>query len=717
MTLEPLKSALTFGEIGETSLALPSDGNSRTGERRVMEQVSTMRKKSKSKYNNRGSVGTLSPTSPKSDSALYEYKVPSTNHNGSDFVFESTLANGNAKLKKHGQSVMQRSVSTKSAYSRINKMLPDNLPFLSQSSGYTDISATQGGIKSNTTNRNPNFRQTRRLVRSLSQPPVINFGPPVQNISFIGNSNQTFGSNTILRGPPSAHSNYEFKPSMSVKKPEMNGMNGEANTSGTNLSEAVYLLKSGDERYQLQGASVIQHSAFSNDKTKEEVRRLDGIIPLVSMLSNRNPQIQLQAASALRNLVFKNSVNKEQVLHKGGLTKAVDILKQTSHNTDLVSSEIQKHVTGLLWNLSSEERIQSPLLDQVLPVLNSTVLEPNVENICKGDSPRYESLCNATACLRNLSSGKVANRQALRSCPGLIDSLINHLEYSVENSGHDEKSVENCVCVLHNLTYQLETEVPTVFSKFNTLASENRANTGDTGPIGCFSNQSRKLQQEMNCSYPLLEDSDSKGKNRLIHPKTLQTYLNLLNNSQNTRTQEACCGALHNLTAKKGYVSDILSSTIVQKYNGMQNATQLLASPDESLKSSLIGLMGNLSRTPGVQRTLARQALPGLCQSLIVNPTPESDGSLAVACHTINNLMRAEPEMGKFLVNPVMTAAVKNLSGNTYMPKASTAAGALLHSLWSEKTIQTALKKKNMPKAYFVNDVTSAAIKSLQIVD
>lgn len=63
MTLEPLKSALTFGEIGETSLALPSDGNSRTGERRVMEQVSTMRKKSKSKYNNRGSVGTLSPTS------------------------------------------------------------------------------------------------------------------------------------------------------------------------------------------------------------------------------------------------------------------------------------------------------------------------------------------------------------------------------------------------------------------------------------------------------------------------------------------------------------------------------------------------------------------------------------------------------------------------------------------------------------------------------
>lgn len=62
MTLEPLRSALSYGDIGETSLALPSDGASHSGQRRVMEQVTTMRK-SKSKYTNRGSAGTLSPTS------------------------------------------------------------------------------------------------------------------------------------------------------------------------------------------------------------------------------------------------------------------------------------------------------------------------------------------------------------------------------------------------------------------------------------------------------------------------------------------------------------------------------------------------------------------------------------------------------------------------------------------------------------------------------
>lgn len=64
------------------------------------------------------------------------------------------------------------------------------------------------------------------------------------------------------------------------------------------------------------------------------------------------------------------------------------------------------------------------------------------------------------------------------------------------------QSVENCVCVLHNLTYQLETEVPTVYKKFDALSksSAKQAFTTDSGPIGCFSSQSRKIQQEVSDS-------------------------------------------------------------------------------------------------------------------------------------------------------------------------------------------------------------------------
>lgn len=57
-----------------------------------------------------------------------------------------------------------------------------------------------------------------------------------------------------------------------------------------------------------------------------------------------------------------------------------------------------------------------------------------------------------------------------------------------------------------------------------------------------------------NSEFPLMDDFEAKGKSLLIHSSTLQSYLTLLGDSQNTSTQEACCGALHNLTAKKGIV-------------------------------------------------------------------------------------------------------------------------------------------------------------------
>lgn len=67
---------------------------------------------------------------------------------------------------------------------------------------------------------------------------------------------------------------------------------------------------------------------------------MNGIPPLVSLMSSSNPQIQQTAASALRNLVFKDQANKEEVQRCGGITQAVQLLKDTD------SAETLKHVTG-----------------------------------------------------------------------------------------------------------------------------------------------------------------------------------------------------------------------------------------------------------------------------------------------------------------------------------------------------------------------------------
>lgn len=61
------------------------------------------------------------------------------------------------------------------------------------------------------------------------------------------------------------------------------------------------------------------------------------------------------------------------------------------------------------------------------------------------------------------------------------------------------QTVENCVCILHNLTFQLEAEAPTLFSRITALAKTVKRNNSqdDTGPIGCFNSQSKSPQQEV----------------------------------------------------------------------------------------------------------------------------------------------------------------------------------------------------------------------------
>lgn len=55
------------------------------------------------------------------------------------------------------------------------------------------------------------------------------------------------------------------------------------------------------------------------------------------------------------------------------------------------------------------------------------------------------------------------------------------------------QSVENCVCILHNLTYQLETEAPEQFTKYT--EPEVRANAKKSAPVGCFSPKSKKITE------------------------------------------------------------------------------------------------------------------------------------------------------------------------------------------------------------------------------
>ncbi|XP_077053900.1 plakophilin-1 [Siphateles boraxobius] len=738
MMPEPLKSALSMGYVEDTSLALPSDRELRSAQQRVLDQVHTI-KRSKSKYSSKSVSGLASPTSPEGDSVFYDFKFsPGASLNGPSFSRGGTMTNGNMQRQNYVQksthsrsSSGQRMTSNASRIDRSSFSPTGTLPGQSRANNQLlSYKATRsapdlgfqttvnGGGGGGATQRSQTAKQTFRMQKTFSQPNQA-FGNGT--VGRMTNSNQIGSFQAVSRRPSSLQSNGESRTSMirSGQAKDISGMNAEKLLVDLTMRDAVEYLFSPDENYQLCGAAYIQHSTFTNDKAKQEVLTLKGILPLVNLLNSPSPQLQETVAAALRNLVFKNQPNKDEVQRSGGITQAVQLLSDAN-------SETQKHLTGLLWNLSSADNLKPELLRTALPVLTEKVIEPfsasTDDNANTSLAP--EVFANATACLRNLSSSKLANRQAMRNCKGLIDSLMRYTENCINAGTPDSQSLENCVCILHNLTFQLEAEMPSLFTRITALASQarNRSSASDAGPIGCFSSQSQKLQQESVFDYPVMEDNNPKGANWLFHSKALQMYLSLLSSSERDATLEACCGALQNLTANEGIVSNVFSHTIVQKLNGLKYINALLKSSNPGLQSSAVSLLGNLTRSTRTNKTMARQTLPQLVGFLNSGLTkgdtsPAHDKILTTALRSTHSLLKADPEVGKSLLNNSLINSLNSLSLNTGLPKSSTAAGVLLHSLWSEKNIQSFLKKQGMNKKSFVNDITSAAFRTLQVVD
>ncbi|KAB0406857.1 hypothetical protein E2I00_006180, partial [Balaenoptera physalus] len=91
---------------------------------------------------------------------------------------------------------------------------------------------------------------------------------------------------------------------------------------------------------------------------------------------------------------------------------------------------------------------------------------------------------------RNVSSDGAEARRRLRECEGLVDALLHALQSAVGRKDTDNKSVENCVCIVRNLSYHVHKEVPgadrglyTAFTCPTALAfSDPRPTCGHSAP-------------------------------------------------------------------------------------------------------------------------------------------------------------------------------------------------------------------------------------------
>ncbi|XP_029007815.1 plakophilin-1-like [Betta splendens] len=732
---DPLKTVLSFGSVDDTSLALPSVNQLSGGQQRVKEQVQSVRRTKSRHLSSRSGSASLSPTSPSYESVFGEtLRSQSGASNGSIF-----FGNGFSKALNLERSA-NRQIGNKYMGSRVQSNTTASALHYRRSYAPAVSTAT---VRRNTSRSEPDLAWPRPSVKRAVPPQrfppnmgtyrpertavqMVNSWPqlqPVQVVQTVNGASQNASSKEFTSYRYATNRTETLKSPVAItvtdgapKSKADPGSNGVSKAADMTMKEAVECLSQSQETYQSCGASYIQHNAFIDDKAREEVVKLNGVPLLVNLLRSPSSQVGQTASAALWNLTFQSDKVKEAVHQCNGITEAAALLRDTD------SVETQKQLTGLLWNLSSAENLKPDLLKSALPVLMERVIQPfttgSEQTSGVGRDP--DAFFHATGCLRNLSSAKQSTRQAMRKCRGLVDSLVRYIGDCVEDGKPDDKSVENCMCVLHNLTFQLEVEAPALFSRITALAKHvNRSSSQvDPGPISCFSQQNKPANPECHFDFPVVEDPQPSGAGWLIHSKTLQSYLSLLSSSQKEDTQEACCGAMQNLTTHDSIVSTVMSQTIVQKLNGLSHITPLITSNKINLQKSIVALIGNLSKNRNLNNTIARKALPGLL-GLLSKGTEGGNGSddtLAMACLTANSLLMKEPEMGKHLLNDRLINSLRDLSVNNYLPKASKAAGMLLYNLWSEKDLQSVLRKQGLSKASFVNDVTTAANRSFHVV-
>ncbi|XP_021529457.2 plakophilin-2 isoform X1 [Aotus nancymaae] len=463
-------------------------------------------------------------------------------------------------------------------------------------------------------------------------------------------------------------------------------------------------------------ATFIQHECFQKSEARKRVNQLRGIPKLLQLLKVQNEDVQRAACGALRNLVFEDNDNKLEVAELNGVPRLLQVLKQTR---DL---ETKKQITGLLWNLSSNDKLKNLMITEALLTLTENIIIP-FSGWPEGDYPKANGLLdfdifyNVTGCLRNMSSAGPDGRKAMRRCDGLIDSLVHYVRGTIADYQPDDKATENCVCILHNLSYQLEAELPEKYSQ-NIYIQNRNIQTDNNKSMGCFGSRSRKVKEQYQ-DLPMPEEkSNPKGVEWLWHSIVIRMYLSLIAKSVRNYTQEASLGALQNLTAGSGPMPTSVAQTVVQKESGLQHTRKMLYVGDPSVKKTAISLLRNLSRNLSLQNEIAKETLPDLV-SIIPDTVPSTDlliETTASACYTLNNIIQNSYQNARDLLNTGGIQKIMTISaGDAYASnKASKAASVLLYSLWAHTELHHAYKKAQFKKTDFVNSRTAKAYHSLK---
>lgn len=469
---------------------------------------------------------------------------------------------------------------------------------------------------------------------------------------------------------------------------------------GLDMVTAVRYLSEADTALQVLGTAYIQHQCYHSSEAKNQVRTLHGIPALVQLFSSDNQEVQRFATGATRNLIYENSDNKVALIEADGVARLVSILGEPDE-------ELRKNITGVLWNLSSRDNLKEKLSKEALSELTDKVVIPLCNSIPLSPSER-DIFYNTTGCLRNLSSVNERTRQKMREMRGLVDSLVS---YVLQEERADDKGLENSLCILRNLSYQLYTELPPSVQ----LRLEGPARSSasqEIEPIGCFTLYNRKSKEQRNQNLSILSEvsRQPRGGEWLWHPKIVALYKQvLLNNDCSSISREAALGALQNITAGDSRWPSVLSNVMLEQERMLPILLDLLDTDNNTELKPLTGLLRNLARHSTNKDHVAKNTVNLLVSKLPSDGLQKSPSSEVVVniCGALNYLVAgsslAARDISYFNGLPKLVG-IKNTHDNSAGSlKAARAASTVLCNMFQYKKLHKDYKLKGFSRRDFTD--------------
>ncbi|KAM9744100.1 ARVCF delta catenin family member b isoform 3-T3 [Menidia menidia] len=512
------------------------------------------------------------------------------------------------------------------------------------------------------------------------------------------------------------------------RSPSIDSIRKDPRWRDPDLPEVIAMLGHPIDPVKSNAAAYLQHLCYENDKIKKDVRQLKGIPVLVGLLDHPKSEVHRKACGALRNISYgKDNDNKVAIKNCDGIPGLIRLLRKTN------DMEVRELITGTLWNLSSYEPLKMVIINHGLQTMTNEVIiphsgwehEPN-EDSKPRDAEWTTVFKNTSGCLRNVSSDGAEARRRLRECEGLVDALLHALQSAVGKKDMDNKSVENCVCIMRNLSYHVHKEVPGAerFQDPSTLQAP-----GSAGPqrkkkddAGCFGgkkakeewfNQGRK-NGENDKNYDTLDlpkrTEPSKGFELLYQPEVVRLYLSLLTESQNYNTLEAAAGALQNLSAGQWTWSNYIRAT-VRKEKGLPILVELLRSDSDKVVRAVAIALRNLSIDRRNKDLIGSYAMRDLVSNLPSGqqrPAKNLEEDTVVAIlNTIHEIVTDSSENARSLIQAQAIEKLVAINRTSQSARETKAASHVLQTVWSYKELRNALTKDGWNKGHFQPTVTA----------